>query len=69
MVDGQVPLAALAVMMVVVAALMLRRREPEKDRRARLARESAPALVGPGLAAGALSGFLESAAASSSCRA
>lgn len=57
MADGQVLLAAFAVMMVVVAALMLRRREPDEDRRVRLGRENAPALVGSGLAVGALSGF------------
>ena len=57
MVDGQVLLAGFAVMMVVVAALMLRRREPEEDRRVRLGRENTPALVGTGLAVGALSGF------------
>jgi len=56
-VDGQALLAAFAVMMVVVAGLMLRRREPEADRRVRLGRENAPALVGTGLAVGALSGF------------
>ncbi|TCZ52778.1 sulfite exporter TauE/SafE family protein [Roseicella aquatilis] len=57
MVDGQALLAAFAVMMVVVATLMLRRREPDEDRRVRLGRENAPALVGTGLAVGALSGF------------
>jgi uncharacterized membrane protein YfcA len=57
MVDGQVLLAAFAVMMVVVAALMLRRREPDQDREVRLGRENGPALVGTGLAVGALSGF------------
>jgi len=57
MVDGQVLLAAFAVMMIVVAGLMLRRREPEADRRVRLGRENAPALVGTGFAVGALSGF------------
>jgi hypothetical protein len=57
MVDGQVLLAAFAMMMIGVAALMLRRREPEEDRRVRLGRENAPALVGTGLAVGALSGF------------
>ncbi len=31
--DGQVLLAAFAVMMVIVAGLMLRRREPDEDRR------------------------------------
>ena len=56
MVDGQALLAAFAVMMVVVAALMLRRREPDEDRRVRLGRENAPALVGTGLTVGALSG-------------
>mgnify|MGYP001472175383 CR=1 FL=1 len=57
MVDGQALLAAFAVMMVVVAGLMLRRREPDQDRVVRLGRENAPALVGTGLAVGALSGF------------
>jgi hypothetical protein len=57
MVDGRVLLAAFAVMMVVVAILMLRRREPAEDRRVRLDRGNAPALVGTGLAVGALSGF------------
>ncbi|WP_135467783.1 sulfite exporter TauE/SafE family protein [Crenalkalicoccus roseus] len=56
-VDGQALLAAFAVMMVVVALLMLRRREPGQDRRVRLNRGNAPALVGTGLAVGALSGF------------
>ena len=56
-VDGQALLAAFAVMMAIVAMLMLRRREPDKDRRVRLNRENAPALVGTGLAVGALSGF------------
>jgi uncharacterized membrane protein YfcA len=57
MVDGQALLAAFAVMMLVVATLMLRRREPDEDRRVRLGRDNAPALVGSGLAVGALSGF------------
>lgn len=57
MVDGQVLLAAFAVMMVVVAGLMLRRREPAVDQRVRLGRENAAALVGTGFAVGALSGF------------
>jgi uncharacterized membrane protein YfcA len=56
-VDGQALLAAFAVMMVVVAGLMLRRREPEEDRIVRLNRGNAPALLGTGLAVGALSGF------------
>jgi len=50
-------LAAFAVMMVVVALLMLRRREPDQDKQVRLGRENATALVGTGLAVGALSGF------------
>lgn len=57
MVDGQVLLAAFAAMMAVVAVLMLRRREPEEDRRVRLNRGNAAALVGTGFAVGALSGF------------
>jgi uncharacterized membrane protein YfcA len=57
MVDGQALLAAFAVMMVVVAVLMLRRREPAQDRPVRLGRDNAPALLGTGLAVGALSGF------------
>jgi uncharacterized membrane protein YfcA len=56
-VDGQALLAAFAVMMAVVALLMLRRREPAADRRVRLNRGNAPALVGTGVAVGALSGF------------
>ncbi|WP_270933924.1 sulfite exporter TauE/SafE family protein [Falsiroseomonas oryzae] len=56
-VDGQALLAAFAVMMVAVALLMLRRREPDEDRRVRLSRGNAPALVGTGFAVGALSGF------------
>ncbi|WP_343898400.1 sulfite exporter TauE/SafE family protein, partial [Craurococcus roseus] len=56
-VDGQALLAAFAVMMIVVAGLMLRRREPAEDRVVRLNRGNAPALVGTGLAVGALSGF------------
>jgi len=57
LVDGQMLLAAFAVMMVVVAVLMFRRREPGEDRRVRLSRANAPALVGTGVAVGALSGF------------
>ncbi len=57
MVNGQALLAAFAVMMVVVAGLMLRRREPDQDRRVRLGRENAPALVATGFAVGATSGF------------
>jgi len=57
MMHGQVLLAAFAGMMVVVGLLMLRRREPLKDRRVRLNRGNAPALVGTGLAVGALAGF------------
>jgi uncharacterized protein len=57
MVDGQVLLAAFAGMMVVVALLMLRRREPLEDRRVRLNRGNAPALIGTGVAVGGLSGF------------
>jgi uncharacterized membrane protein YfcA len=56
-VDGQTLLAAFAVMMLVVAALMLRRREPAEERKVRLNRANAPALVGTGLGVGALSGF------------
>ncbi|GGG34128.1 UPF0721 transmembrane protein [Caldovatus sediminis] len=56
-VDGQALLAAFAVMMLVVAALMLRRREPGEERKVRLNRANAPALVGTGLGVGALSGF------------
>jgi uncharacterized membrane protein YfcA len=56
-VDGQALLAAFAVMMMVVAGLMLRRREPATDRRVRLDRTNAPALVATGFAVGALSGF------------
>jgi len=44
-------------MMVAVTVLMFRRREPAQERRVRLSRENAPALVGAGLGAGALSGF------------
>ena len=57
MVDGQTLLAAFALMMVAVTVLMFRRREPAQERRVRLSRENAPALVGAGLGAGALSGF------------
>jgi len=57
MVDGQVLLAAFAVMMIVVAVLMLRRREPAEDLRVRLNRQNAPALAGAGLGIRALSGF------------
>ena len=56
-VDGQALLAAFAVLMVVVAVLMLRRRDSGEDRVVRLNRGNAPALVGTGLAVGALSGF------------
>lgn len=57
MVDGQTLLAAFAVMMAAVAVLMLRRRETGEDRRVRLDRENAPALIGSGFGVGALSGF------------
>jgi uncharacterized membrane protein YfcA len=57
MVDGQVLLVAFAGMMAVVALLMLRRREPPEDRRVRLSRGNAPALLGTGFGVGALSGF------------
>lgn len=56
-VDGQVLLAAFAVLMVLVAVLMLRRREGGEDRVVRLNRGNAPALLGTGLGVGALSGF------------
>ncbi len=56
-VDGQALLGAFAVMMIVVAALMLLRREPGEDRRVRLSRGNAPALLGTGLVVGGLSGF------------
>lgn len=56
-VDGQALLAAFAVLMVVVAGLMLRRRDTGEHRVVRLNRGNAPALVGTGLAVGALSGF------------
>ncbi len=57
LVDGQALLAAFSVLMAVVALLMLRRREPEAERRVRLSRGNAPALLGTGLGVGALSGF------------
>lgn len=56
-VDGQALLAAFAVLMIVVAVLMLRRRDAGQDRTVRLNRGNAPALLGTGLAVGALSGF------------
>ncbi|MBW8269730.1 sulfite exporter TauE/SafE family protein [Caldovatus aquaticus] len=56
-VDGQALLAAFAVLMLVVAFLMLRRREAGAERQVRLSRANAPALLGTGLAVGALSGF------------
>jgi len=57
MVDGQALLAAFAVMMVVVAVLMVRRREAAREQVVRLSRANAPALIGTGLAVGAMSGF------------
>jgi uncharacterized protein len=57
MVDGQILLAAFSVMMAVVAFAMLRRRDPGADRRVRLGRDNAPALVGTGFAVGGMSGF------------
>lgn len=56
-VDGQVLLAAFAVLMVGVAMLMFRRRESEETVRVRLNRGNAPALLGIGAAVGGLAGF------------
>ncbi|MBI1244371.1 MAG: TSUP family transporter [Alphaproteobacteria bacterium] len=56
-VDGKTLLSAFAVMMIVVAVAMLHRRESGADRVVRLGRENAAALVGTGLAVGAMSGF------------
>jgi uncharacterized membrane protein YfcA len=56
-VDGQALLAAFALLMLAVAGLMLRRKDGRVDRVVRLNRGNAPALIGTGLAVGALSGF------------
>jgi uncharacterized membrane protein YfcA len=57
MVDGQKLLALFAVLMMIVAVLMLRGRAGEGDAKVRLGRDNLLALVGLGLASGALSGF------------
>ncbi|MGY3618058.1 sulfite exporter TauE/SafE family protein [Bradyrhizobium sp. USDA 10063] len=57
MLDGQKLLLVFALLMLVVGALMLRRRADEGDFAVRLGRDNFPALVGFGLATGALSGF------------
>ena len=57
MIDGQKLLALFAVLMMVVGALMLRGRTDEGDAAVRMGRDNLPALVGLGLASGALSGF------------
>lgn len=56
-VDGQVLLAAFAVLMLVVAGLMLRRKEATAAPVVRLSRGNAPALAGIGGATGLASGF------------
>ena len=56
-VDGQVLLAAFAVLMLVVAGLMLRRKEATVAPVVRLSRGNAPALAGIGGATGLASGF------------
>ena len=56
-VNGQALLGAFAVLMLVVGVMMLRRRDSGVDRVVRLHRGNAPALLGTGLAVGALSGF------------
>jgi uncharacterized membrane protein YfcA len=55
--DGERLLVLFAVLMIVVGGLMLRRRSVEGDAAVRLSRENLPALLGLGLATGALSGF------------
>jgi uncharacterized membrane protein YfcA len=57
MIDGQRLLALFAVLMMVVGALMLRGRSDEGNPTVRMGRDNLPALVGLGLASGALSGF------------
>ncbi|MBR0673577.1 sulfite exporter TauE/SafE family protein [Neoroseomonas soli] len=56
-IDGQVLLAAFAVLMLVVAVLMLRRKESVTAPAVRLSRGNAPALAGIGGATGLASGF------------
>lgn len=56
-IDGEKLLALFAVLMLVVGVLMLRRGSARDDHAVRLNRENLPALVGLGLATGALSGF------------
>ena len=56
-VDGQMLLAAFAVLMLVVAVLMLRRKEATAAPAVRLSRGNAPSLAGIGGATGLASGF------------
>ncbi len=56
-VDGEILLAAFAVLMVVVAVLMLRAGTSTPTTDVRLSRGNAPALIGAGGATGVLSGF------------
>ena len=57
MVDGQRLIVLFAVLMLAIAALMVLRRDDASVPDVRLSRENAPALIGLGLASGAVSGF------------
>ena len=57
MIDGQKLLVLFAALMMVIGALMLRGRTGEGDSTVRMGRDNLPALMGLGLASGALSGF------------
>ena len=57
MIDGSKLLALFAVLMMVVGVLMLRGRSGAGDADVTISRSNLPALVGLGLASGALSGF------------
>jgi uncharacterized membrane protein YfcA len=57
MIDGQKLLVLFAALMMVIGALMLRGRTGEGDSTVRVGRDNLPALMGLGLASGALSGF------------
>jgi uncharacterized membrane protein YfcA len=57
MVDGQRLIILFALLMLVIAALMLLRRHQIGAPNVRLSAENAPALIGLGLASGAVSGF------------
>jgi len=56
-IDGQRLIVLFALLMLVIAAVMLLRRHERGVPDVRLSRENAPALIGLGLASGAVSGF------------